>query len=255
MVIICMVKFMWRYFILPLFFLVSCASPHSPAPVTLAVDSQWNSLGLPGRQAAVQAFTVEALEAIFSDQAIKFVMYDEDWDKLQPQLDLKLYDGILTNLNPLLHFENRYTFSNSYLLTGLALIVPNKSPATSLNELSDAQIAVIAGANLGLISSTFPGMIQKVYDYEVEALTDLTKGSIDAILMNILQATAYSNNLYHGQLRIVQPPLTQDGLRLMCLKEDSSHLIESFNKGLKRIKMDGTYHKIAQKWGLAVSDF
>ena len=47
------------------------------------------------------------------------------------------------------------------------------------------------------------------------------------------------------------PPLTQEGLRLVTLKnEKGQQLIDAYNEGLDRLKEAGTYDKLLEKWGL-----
>ena len=65
-----------------------------------------------------------------------------------------------------------------------------------------------------------------------------------------LEARALIPNLYTNQLKIVTAPLSNHGLRLITLKGNHEDLIDYFNKGLEKLKKEGTYQKIRHDFGV-----
>jgi len=71
------------------------------------------------------------------------------------------------------------------------------------------------------------------------------------VIMEALPAHEYVDSFYKGELKMVPPPLTEDGLRLMALIDPvEKDMIQRFNNGLSQLIEDGTYTKLLDKWGL-----
>ena len=71
--------------------------------------------------------------------------------------------------------------------------------------------------------------------------------------MDILSAAAYCRDLYQGELMIVTPPQSDEGLRLVTKHNAATDLIKGFNKGLQKLKKNGSYEKLLDKWSLRES--
>ena len=147
-----------------------------------------------------------------------------------------------------LFYEKVYDFSDLYLATGPTIVMRIDAKVDSLEELSGKEIAVIQGSDYGLILEKYSGVIQRSYLTTPAALNALSAGDIDGVIIDILTARAYCNDLFQGKLKIVFPPLNGDGLRLVTMHGKNEGLIRRFDKGLKTLKDDGTYQKILDKW-------
>ena len=161
------------------------------------------------------------------------------------------YQAICTPMQPYIFYEKLYVFSSIYLETGPVLVTLLNSSWNSLSQLSSKEVGILQGSSNALILEKFPSIIQRTYSSIQAGLDDVKNNVIQAMILDILTAEAYTKDLYVGQLKISSPPLTQDGIRLVGLKGKSEELIRRFNRGLTRLKSNGTYAKIAQKWGLS----
>ncbi len=221
----------------------------SPA-YKVALDPTWESLNLPERATSLRAFSIELMEEIGKIENMTIAVYDKSWSDLTIGLEHKDYNGILSNKEPYVFHEKTYDFSDSYLSLGPVLVVPVKATANSLDALKGQEIAVIKGSPGVLILEKYPGILQREYESNAQALNAVATGVVNGAVIDTLNAYSYCNNLYKGQLKIATPPLNQEGLRLITLHGNSSHLIETFNKGLKTLKKNGTYTRLTQKWNL-----
>ena len=120
-----------------------------------------------------------------------------------------------------------------------------------LEKLNGAIIGIQRESSGALVLEKYPGIIQRTYDSVPKALIDTTKSEIDGTLVDILSAEAYTRDLFQGQLKIVTPPLTQEGFRILAMKNHKPELIRIFDRGLSRLKSDGKYAALAKKWRLA----
>lgn len=197
------------------------------------------------------AFTSELIEAIGKEENLKIGVYQRSWSNLMLGLQENEYQAICTPMQPYVFYEKLYVFSSIYLTTGPVLVVGAKSKIDSLSQLGGREVGILRGSSYSLILENFPNVIQRTYGSIQAALDDVKENNIEAVVLDILSAEAYTNDLYAGQLKISSPPLTQEGIRLVGLSGKSEKLIHQFNRGLNRVKANGTYSMIAKKWGLS----
>jgi len=236
-----------------IFFLLVCASCGKKATsgygAKVALDPGWSTLNLPGRENNVTAFSLELIEAIGKEEKLSIGIYERSWDNLLLGLKQKDYEAICTTAQPQLFHEKTYVFSDLYLATGPVLVVPIGRSLSSLEELAGKDLAVLTVSTQFL--ELHPQIIQHPYNSVQQAFSALLAGEMDAALVDILTAQAFVRDLYAGELKITSHPLTNDGIRLMGLKDQNDSLIKTFNAGLARLKEGGTYQKLSQKWGLS----
>lgn len=216
----------------------------------IALDPLWYPLELMGRENNVFGFSNDLLKAISKEKHIEFSLLSTNWDTLIEGLNQKKYQGVLSSLYPYNFNQQHYQFSETYLQTGPVLLLPSQSSYTSLSEMATKEVGVISGSPYVLIAEKNPGIIIRLYDTIPHMLNDLTAGHLDGAVIPLLEAEAFVQDLYHGQLKIATGPLNDEGLRLICLKNQDPALIQEFNEGLTQLKADGTYQRILEKWSL-----
>jgi polar amino acid transport system substrate-binding protein len=244
---------MRRFIFLLCFFclgLSSCAKKPSGFDYKVAFDPSWYSLEMPGRESMLTAFTSELIEAIGKEENLKIGVYQRSWSNLMLGLQENYYQAICTPMQPYLFYEKLYVFSDIYLETGPVLVVGANSSWNSLAQLGGHEVGVIRGTTYAFILEKFPNIIQRTYDSPQTALDAVSQSWIEAMLLDILTAKAFTQDLYQGKVKISSAPLTQEGIRLVGLESKSEEFIRRFNRGLSKLKSNGTYSKIAQKWGL-----
>ncbi len=228
-----------------------CGKKSSGYDFKVAFDPAWYSVEIQGRESMLTAFTSELIEAIGKEENLKIGVYQRSWSNLMLGLQENEYQAICTPMQPYVFYEKLYAFSSIYLPTGPVLVVGAQSKSDSLSQLEGREVGVLRGSSYGLILEKFPNIIQRTYDSIQAALNDVKENVIEAVVLDILSAEAYTNDLYAGQLKISSAPLTQEGIRLVGLSGKSEKLIHNFNRGLSRLKENGAYSKIAKKWGLS----
>lgn len=216
----------------------------------VGVDASWYPLELGPRDNNVTAFSTELLTEIGKTQKIPFVKITVNWNDLLEGLQRDQYEAILSSMPPYIFNEKLYDFSDVYLYLGPVLVVPIDSPIDSLKMPPGKEIAVISGSSNATVIESVPGILIRQYASVPAALNDILNNTIDGALVDVLTAVAYCNDLYQGQLKIATPPLTDEGLRLITKHGFAQDLIKGFNKGLEKLKKNGSYEKSLAKWGL-----
>lgn len=237
------------FFFIILFTLFSCGS-NSSGGRKVGVDASWYPLELSDRTNNITAFSTELLAEIGKVEKIPFIKVTVNWNDLMEGLQKNNYEAILTSMPPYIFNEKLFDFSQVYLPLGPVLVVPTSSPLNSLDQLDGKEIAVISGSDSALILEKSIGVLIRYYDSVPKALNALISGTIDGALIDALSAVSYCRDLYQNELKISTPPLNDEGLRLVTKHDAAPDLIKSFNKGLAKLKKEGSYDKLLKKWSL-----
>jgi len=229
----------------------SCSGKKSGSGYEIGIDPTWYPLQTPGQEKNILAFSVELLVEIAKREHLQLAIRSVNWNNLMQGLEEKKYDAILTSL-PRYNFNLKaYSFSQPYLMTGPVLIVPRNSSIKNVKMLEGKEIGIVKGSSATLLLQSAPGVILRTYDSVPNALVDLQDQHIEAAAIDSIIAQDYIRNFYSQTLKIVPPPLDDEGLRLITLHNAAPKLINRFNKGLSTLKKNGEYEKLLQKWGLA----
>ena len=234
-----------------IFFLSCGGKKAADYDYTIALDPTWYSLELPGREPELTAFTTELILEIGKIEKVSIGVYERSWNNLMYALQEGECDAICSTMQPYLFYEKLYNFSNLYLMTGPVLVVPSNAPVQHLDKMAGKIMGIQRDSNSALILEKYPYVIQRTYDSIQQALTDASQGVIDGALVDILTAEAFTRDIFQGQLKISTPPLTQEGVRILAMKDHTPELIKIFDRGLARLKENGKYTALAKKWRLA----
>ncbi len=240
------------FLILILLTLLSC-SKSSNGGRRVGVDPYWFPLDLGSRNNNVTAFSTELLTEIGKIEKIPFVKVSAHWNDLMEGLQKDQYEAILSSMTPYIFNKSLFDFSDIYLPLGPVLVVPVQSKIQSLDDLNGKEIAVISGSTSALILEKSQGVLIRDYDSVPKALNDILIGIVDGALIDILSAVAYCRDLYQGELKIATGPLNDEGLRLITKHNATPNLVKGFNDGLAKMKKDGSYFKLLDKWSLQES--
>lgn len=234
---------------LSLFFLFrSCNSGTLNEPdYRIGQDRSWIDLNITGKERNLSAFNSDLLTAIAKQKHFR-IQFLEVYNPLKDLENGKL-DGILTTLQPSYLYENRLLFSNPYFISGPVLIIPSNGFPHGTED--HRKIIAISHHSPMLINIEQDPTIQiKIYEDIIPALEDLRGKRIDGAIFPAMQAYIYTNAFYRNEFQIVSLPLTNEGLRLITVKNpDGEFLIQEFNEGLEKLKTDGTYEELLKRWG------
>jgi polar amino acid transport system substrate-binding protein len=229
----------------------SCSSEsEGESSFTIGEDSQWRTANVMGKQRELAAFSKELLTTLGKTEKIDFKMAFIPQAELLSSLEDEDVMGVLTDLQPDKFQEQHLLFSKPFILLGPVLIIPS-GELKKWNEKGHKIIGVEHDQATSLNMDNNPSVEMRLYRDEHKALSDLNAGNIDAAVVSAFPAFVYIQTFYPNELKIVTPPLTEEGLRLVTLKnEKGRQLIDAYNEGLDRLKETGTYDKLLEKWGL-----
>jgi ABC-type amino acid transport substrate-binding protein len=216
----------------------------------IAIDPAFYSIEALGREKNILGFLTDLVYEISEKTKMPLSIESVNWNTLFSGLQEEEYQGVFSGMPPYNFTENTYSFSSVFLKTGPVLVIPVKSPYSSLSKLNGREVGFIRGSGNDLLIEKYPGIIIRPYESIPKMLNDMATGAIDAALVGILPALGYCNDLFQGTLKVVSEPMTEAGLRLITLKNAQPAMMNTFDRELKKMQDDGTLSKLMQKWGL-----
>lgn len=218
------------------------------ASYRIGQNIRWQDVELMGKERNFTAFNNDLLLAMAKQEHVDISLVITS----NPLLELNQgrVDGILTALKTSYLNENHLLFSEPYFLMGPVLIIPEVEPADGWNEQRKKIVGIPANTPHLLDLDDDPTVEVRLYHDILKALADLSAKRIDAAIFPLLSAYTYTTTFYKNELRIGSLPLTNDGVRLVALKnKDGEELINQFNQFLRNIKENGTYDQLLKQWG------
>ncbi|NGX33826.1 MAG: Arginine-binding extracellular protein ArtP [Candidatus Anoxychlamydiales bacterium] len=236
-------------FCIALIFLVSCAGKKTK-PYSIAMDKSWYSLALNGEIANLNGFINDFLLDITKEKKIYFEVIDSNFDELTLDLKKKKYDVILSAIEPYNFNKAKYDFSKDIIKTGFVLITSNKAAYKSLSDMSNKHVGYISETGSDIFLQKYEGIFEEPYVFVSKMLDDIVNGTLEGAILSIIPAYQYISDLYQNDLRIVYPPLNDQAIRVVTLKDQNQDLLNIFNTSLSQMKKNNKLEELKKKWSL-----
>lgn len=251
------IKRYWKWSFLLLIFVIAFLLKHYSTndffekDYKIGQDHRWVGVGLQGKERTFSAFNGDLFAKVGQIEGIHMHIVAGDLKELIKELENKKIDGVLTTHQAGVLPSADFVFSNSYYLIGPVLVIPKGKTLTEWNEIGNKTIGIPAKSPVMVDLEKNSTVHVKTYEDILDAFADLSKGRIDGAIFPAIPAHVYALTFYTNELQIASLPLNDEGIRLMALKnEDGTFLINAFNDALKKLKEDGTYQELLDRWGL-----
>ena len=218
---------------------------------TIARDPSWEKISLLGREDHLKGFVDDVLRIISKEEGVTINLVATSRSQIHNALKNGELDAIVSNKRVLKSREDYYNFSDPFFFVGPVLIVTSDSTVKGFEDLYDKTIGLLTGSDAILYVEKHPSIRIKTYYNILVGINSLINKDIDAVVMGLVPAHAYTENIYRGKLKVVSDSLTDNSLRLLTLKTDGKNeLIDLFNRNINKIQEDGRYDMLLRKWGL-----
>ncbi len=192
---------------------------------------------------------IDILQEVLKRVNIQPVFIPAHMDKIQDLVKAGEADG-LAFLGITADREKLYDFSEPLLITGGALFV--KAPQPSPSGLAEFEgrtvVTPLKGPLAAYIKNQFPRVnLVTVEDYP-EALKAVLEQKANAAALNPQVGIHLANQLFPGNFTYPKNVFLKVPLAVAVLKGTHAALLQKINEGLQKIKADGTYATITEKW-------
>ena len=245
---------MYFFLLLTLFSCFSASCTFQRKTFRIGIDPTCYPLNLSGKELNVSAFTDDLLKEISKLEGIYFEKITMSWDNLVEGLKEEKYDGMISTIYPYIFNVATYGFSDIILHTGPVLVVSRSFDSGLKGKMIGKAIAVDSFQNEALLIQMYPDVIVRRYFQIAEVINDILIEEVDGALIDNISAIGFAQEIYEDKLTLASAPLNDAGLRMMILKGKNEQLINSFNRGLSKVRDKGIYDRLLKKWSLVLKE-
>jgi ABC-type amino acid transport substrate-binding protein len=201
-------------------------------------------------------FEVDLVNAVAGRLRLRPVFVDTKWEVILRQMEDHRFDCIVGGITITRARQETLAWSDPYMTTTLSLVVNSaKTPQIrSLADLKEAKVGVQAATTDydAALAMRRRGEIKGVevypFDRLGDAMTDLVAGRITAV-MKVYPVAAWLAGRSPDLRIVAQVPNDPQPLGI-GLDKNNPVLLGAVNGVLSEMKHDGTYARLARKWGV-----
>jgi ABC-type amino acid transport substrate-binding protein len=201
-------------------------------------------------------FEVDLMNEIAARLSLAPVFVDTEWETILQQMQAGRYDCIVGGITITPERQRLLAWSTPYMTTTLSLVIDGgRSPnMRRMADFRNASVGVQAATTdydiairmqrKGEIGSV------KVYPFAriQDAMVDLAAGRITAV-MKVYPVAAWLARQTPGLVIAAQVPDDPQPLGI-GFRHDQPELLAAVNRTLTDLQRDGSYARLAQKWGV-----
>ena len=201
-------------------------------------------------------FEVDLVNEIAARLSLAAVFVDTEWETILQQMQAGQYDCIVGGITITRERQRLLAWSTPYMTTTLSLVVDGRR-SPNMRRMADFR-----NASVGVQAATTDYDIAirmqrkgeigsvKVYPFAriQDAMVDLAAGRITAV-MKVYPVAAWLARQTPGLVIAAQVPDDPQPLGI-GFRHDQPELLAAVNRTLTDLQRDGSYARLAQKWGV-----
>ena len=175
------------------------------------------------------------------------------WDSIFLGLESKRYDIIANEIEKTKEREEKYIFSDKYLVSAAQIIVKEgENNIKTLKDLEGKRVISAVGSNYSKTVEEYNKTAAKKIDLNyfdggiTLTLVEIAQGKADATLSDRLVVSYYKKQ-QGDKVQLIGEPLSTTPT-FFLFRKDSEELRNEVNKALAEMRADGTLAKISEKW-------
>lgn len=199
----------------------------------------------------IVGFDMDMLNAIAAAEGFKVEFVNTAWEGIIPSLVEKRNDMLISAMTINEERKKEVAFSDQYYESTNYIAVLADSPIKSLADLKGKKVSVQQGttgdfAITKALGKDYNGI--KRFKGTPEALLELKNGKVDAGVADSGVIMEYVKNNTDLNLKIVKDDKFAKEYYGIAIRKDDTELLNKVNSGLKKIKENGEYDKVFEKY-------
>jgi polar amino acid transport system substrate-binding protein len=192
-------------------------------------------------------FDIDLIEAIAGRIGAKVEWTDIDFKGLVPGLVSKRFDVAASAIYITDERKKVVDFTDMYYPGGLVVMVPkNNTSIKGPEDLVGKKVSVQVGTkSVNYLKENFPKVELVEVEKNQEMFNLVEVGRADAAVTGKPAAKLYAKA--RGTLKVLDKQLTIEEYGY-AIRKDRPELVKQFNEALTKLKADGTYQKLLDKW-------
>ena len=224
--------------------------------VRIGVEGAYPPFSYTTPSGELAGFDIDIAKALGEAMGAEVTLIAQDWDGIIPALLAKKYDAIIASMSITEERKKKVAFSNKYYQTPAKFVckkgaMPEFSKAAIKGKKVGVQRATIHDRYL---TDNYGNDVEiKRYGTQDEAYLDLTAGRVDMLLADsVALSDGFLKKPEGADYQFIGPDLSDpkwfgEGAGIAIRKGDTD-LVEKFNQAIEKIRSDGTYKTIQDKY-------
>lgn len=232
--------------------LLASASVAASAAETIrfATEASYPPFEFVGDDNKIQGFDVDLANALCKEMNATCTFSNQAFDSLIPGLKFRRYEAVMAGMDITPERQQQVTFSQPYY-DNSALFIAQKGKVADINALKGKRVGVQNGTtHQKYLLDQHKDVTTVPYDSYQNAILDLKSGRLDAVFGDTAVVNEWLKQ--NDQLATVGSSVTDKnyfGIGLgIAVRQGNDALVKRFNDALDKVKQDGTYQSIYNKW-------
>ena len=239
---------------LTLFFLCACRtqSVYAKEKITVGTNAEYAPFEYLDSDGNLTGFDYELLEAIAQEENLELEWKDMPFDSLVGSMETGNIQIIAAAIGPTKEREKSVDFSDVYYTGSQSIVSSQKTPLYDFAGLSGKRVAVLEGSQSDFIVSgenTDYGVVENAtvvrFKNAASAVMELKNGGVNAVLIDTIMAEIYCRQ--NDDIDYQKVDGTEEDT-VYCIEKGNTELLNTVNKGLKKLKDNGEYDQIYEKF-------
>lgn len=193
-------------------------------------------------------FDVDLTNAIAKEMGKEAKFVSMGFDALIPAVQSHQIDAIAAGMVITEERKQKIAFSDPYYQVNLTMVVKaDNDEIKSENDIAGKRVAAQIGTTGAFLAKEKPNTTVKEFDAIPSMLQDLENGAVDIVMLDEPIAKYYIQKNNMKDLKIINVALQSHDLGIGVSKDDPE-LQKQINAALKKLKENGEYDKLVQKW-------
>jgi len=199
----------------------------------------------------IEGFDIDLLSAVAAAEGFKVEFVNTAWEGIFTSLKTDKNDMLISAITITPDRAKDMDFSEPYFESTNYIAVPENSSIKSLADLKGKSVSVQQGTTGDEILTKFLGKDYegiKRFKQTPEAFLELRNSKVDAAVADSGVVMIYLKNNPDAKLKIVKDDQIPKENYGIAIKKGNTELLNKINSGLKKIKENGEYDKVFEKY-------
>ncbi|AWM88083.1 glutamine ABC transporter substrate-binding protein [Microvirga sp. 17 mud 1-3] len=225
---------------------LSVAQAQTPETLRVATDATFMPFEFQ-ENGKLTGFDIELVEAVAQKMGKKVEWTSIDFKGLIPGLLAKRFDMAVSAIYITDERKKVVDFTDPYYPGGLVMLV--KKDNTTINgpeDLAGKKVSVQVGTkSVAYLQEKFPKVERVEVEKNQEMFSLVEIGRVDAAVTGKPAAKLFAKS--RPTVKVIDKQLTVEEYG-MAVRKDLPELTKELNDAIAKVKADGTYDKLVQKW-------
>jgi len=205
-----------------------------------------------GRKLSLIGFDIDIGIEMAKELGVKPVFVDTLWPSIIPALNLGRFDIIFGGMSVTKERKQKVDFANPFMTVGQTVLLnaKHKQLVKSYKDLNDPKFVVVSKPGTtgeAAVKKMIPAATYQTVGTEIDGAMRVLEGKADAFVYDFPFNAVFAAMHASDQLVFLDNPFTKEPIAWAIRKKDPDFL-KFLNDFLAKIKADGRFDKIYNKW-------